>query len=61
MATTNTFEFTDTADNEFIDWDCVWTDWTQTEAEAIKTLSQVALLKHQASPALLKYLSAVWQ
>jgi len=23
----DTYEFTDSADNSFIDWDCVWSSW----------------------------------
>ena len=32
------FEFTDTDDCEFVDWDCVWRSWTW---KVFKTISRV--------------------
>ncbi len=45
------FEFTDTDNNKFIDWDCVWRDWTW---KVFKTVSRLVALKTRVHPLGLK-------
>ncbi len=52
MADTS-FEFEDTDDCVFTDWDCVWRSWTW---KIFKTVSRVIGLKYKANAMRLKYI-----
>ena len=47
------FEFTDTDDCEFVDWDCVWRSWTW---KVFKTISRVIKTKYLVRAVGTKYL-----
>jgi len=46
------FGFEDTDDCAFIDWDCVWRDWTW---RVFKTISKIMALKYRTHPSALQY------